>query len=83
MFVERVPMQPLFPLEVKKKLSDIVSTNPVLPLANGRNHETQAGKADIDVVVTNHEINDYQRTRGITTNCNYVVLFPYYSLSSQ
>ena len=38
---------------------------------------------DIDVVVTNHEINDYQRTRGITTNCNYVVLFPYYSLASQ
>ena len=52
-------------------------------LANGRDHATQAGNADIDVVVTNHEINDYQRTRGITTNCNYVVLFPYYSLSSQ
>ena len=52
-------------------------------LANGRDHATQAGHADIDVVVTNHEINDYQRTRGITTNCNYVVLFPYYSLASQ
>lgn len=52
-------------------------------LANGRDHATQAGKADIDIVVTNHEINDYQRTRGILTNCNYVVLFPYYSLATQ
>lgn len=52
-------------------------------LANGRDHETQKGDADIDILVTNHEINDYQRTRGILTNCNYVVLFPFYSLSSQ
>ena len=52
-------------------------------LANGRDHETQKGVADIDIVVTNHEINDYQRTRGILTNCNYVVLFPFYSLATQ
>lgn len=52
-------------------------------LANGRDHETQKGLADIDIVVTNHEINDYQRTRGILTNCNYVVLFPFYSLATQ
>ena len=52
-------------------------------LANGRDHETQAGKADIDIVVTNHEINDRNRTRGILTNCNYVVLFPFYSLATQ
>ena len=36
-----------------------------------------------DELVTNHEINDYQRTRGILTNCNYVVLFPFYSLATQ
>lgn len=52
-------------------------------LANGRDHETQKGMADIDILVTNHEINDYQRTRGILTNCNYVVLFPFYSLATQ
>lgn len=52
-------------------------------LANGRDHETQKGVADIDILVTNHEINDYQRTRGILTNCNYVVLFPFYSLATQ
>ena len=52
-------------------------------LANGRDHESQKGIADIDIVVTNHEINDYQRTRGILTNCNYVVLFPFYSLATQ
>lgn len=52
-------------------------------LANGRDHATQAGKADIDIVVTNHEINDRNRTRGILTNCNYIVLFPFYSLASQ
>lgn len=52
-------------------------------LANGRDHTTQAGEADIDVLVTNHEINDYQRTRSILTNCNYVVLFPFYSLATQ
>ena len=52
-------------------------------LANGRDHESQKGDADIDILVTNHEINDYQRTRGILTNCNYVVLFPFYSLATQ
>lgn len=52
-------------------------------LANGRDHATQAGKADIDIVVTNHEINDRNRTRGVLTNCNYIVLFPFYSLTSQ
>lgn len=52
-------------------------------LCNGRDHATQSGAADIDVIITNHEINDYQRTRYILTECNYLVLFPQCSLKKQ
>ena len=52
-------------------------------LCNGRDHETQEGHADIDVVVTNHEINDYQNTKYILTECNYIVLFPYFTTAEQ
>ena len=53
---------------VQKLISDILS--------NGRDHATQAGIADIDIIVTNHEVNDYGRTKRLLTECNYVVLFP-------
>lgn len=52
-------------------------------LANGRDHKTQAGKADIDVIVTNHEINDAWRTKNILTECCYVLLFPSASTAGQ
>ena len=52
-------------------------------LCNGRDHETQEGHADIDVVVTNHEINDYQNTKYILTECNYLVLYPYFTTAEQ
>ena len=53
---------------VQKLISDILS--------NGRDHATQKGIADIDIIVTNHEVNDYGRTKRLLTECNYVVLFP-------
>ena len=53
---------------VQKLISDILS--------NGRDHATQAGIADIDIIITNHEVNDYKRTKKLLTECNYVVLFP-------
>ena len=53
---------------VVKLISDILS--------NGRDHATQRGVADIDIIVTNHEVNDYGRTKRMLTECNYVVLFP-------
>ena len=53
---------------VQKLISDILS--------NGRDHATQAGIADIDIIITNHEVNDYKRTKPMLTECNYVVLFP-------
>ena len=34
------------------------------------------GIADIDIIITNHEVNDYKRTKPMLTECNYVVLFP-------
>ena len=52
-------------------------------LCNGRDHETQEAYADIDVVVTNHEINDYQNTKYILTECNYIVLYPYFTTAEQ
>ena len=48
-------------------------------LSNGRDHATQKGIADIDnniIIITNHEVNDYKRTKPMLTECNYVVLFP-------
>ena len=53
---------------VQKLISDILS--------NGRDHASQAGIADIDIIITNHEVNDYKRTKPMLTECNYVVLFP-------
>lgn len=53
---------------VQKLISDILS--------NGRDHATQKGIADIDIIITNHEVNDYKRTKPMLTECNYVVLFP-------
>ena len=60
---------------VQKLISDILS--------NGRDHATQAGIADIDIIVTNHEVNDYGRTKRLLTECNYVVLFPSATVSRQ
>ena len=45
-------------------------------LSNGRDHKTQSGKADIDIIVSNHEINDYRRTKYYLSDSEYVVLFP-------
>lgn len=45
-------------------------------LSNGRDHATQTGASDVDIIITNHEINDYQRTKNILTECAWVVLFP-------
>ena len=53
---------------VQKLISDILS--------NGRDHATQQGIADIDIIITNHEVNDYRRTKPMLTECNYIVLFP-------
>lgn len=52
-------------------------------LCNGRDHETQKAFADIDVVVTNHEINDYLNTKYILTESTYVVLFPFFTTGDQ
>lgn len=52
-------------------------------LCNGRDHDTQKALADIDVVVTNHEINDYLNTKYILTESNYVVIFPYFTTGDQ
>lgn len=64
---------------LRKKVYDLLND----ALCNGRDHATQAAKADIDVIVTNHEINDYQRTKSVLTECNYVVIFPAYSVKKQ
>lgn len=45
-------------------------------LSNGRDHTTQKGIADIDIIISNHELNDYRRTKYILSDCQYVVLFP-------
>ena len=42
-----------------KKVYDLLND----ALCNRRDHTTQTGEADIDLVITNHEINDYQRTK--------------------
>ena len=55
-----------------KKVYDLLND----ALCNGRDHTTQKGEADIDLVITNHEINDYTRTKSMINNCNYIVLFP-------
>lgn len=52
-------------------------------LCNGRDHETQKAFADIDVVVTNHEINDYLNTKYILTESTYIVLFPFFTTGDQ
>lgn len=63
------------------RISDKKSSNAVYKLAsdilsNGRDHTTQAGMADIDCIITNHEANDWLKTRTALTECNWVVLFP-------
>lgn len=62
-----------------KKVYDLMG----VALSTGRDHATQNGEADIDVVITNHEINDYLRTKNILTECNYMVMFPQCSLKKQ
>ena len=66
-----------------KEVKDLVYKILYDALYNGRDHETQQGYADIDVVVTNHEINDYQNTKYILTECNYIVLYPYFTTAEQ
>ena len=46
-------------------------------------NQAENGEAVIDVVITNHEINDYLRTKNILTECNYMVMFPQCSLKKQ
>lgn len=53
---------------IQRLISDILS--------NGRDHKTQTGKEDIDIIVTNHELNDYRRTKYTLSDCEYVCLFP-------
>ena len=62
-----------------KKVYDLLND----ALCNGRDHTTQKGEADIDLVITNHEINDYTRTKSMINNCNYIVLFPQCSPATQ
>lgn len=64
---------------VIKKVYDLMG----VALSTGRDHATQNGEADIDVVITNHEINDYLRTKNVLTECNYMVMFPQCSLKKQ
>ena len=47
------------------RIRDKVLMKKVYDLLNGRDHTTQTGEADIDLVITNHEINDYQRTKSM------------------
>ena len=71
---DRIPNKGLI-----KKVYDLMG----IALSTGRDHRTQNGDADIDVIITNHEINDYLRTKNILTECNYMVLFPMCSLKKQ
>lgn len=45
-------------------------------LANGRGHEKHDGNGDLHVICTSHATNDYQRTKFMFENSNYVALFP-------
>lgn len=63
------------------RIADKKSSNAVYKLAsdilsNGRDHTTQAGCADLDCIITNHEANDWLKTRTALTECNWVILFP-------
>ena len=71
---DRIPNKVLI-----KKVYDLMG----MALSTGRDHATQNGDADIDVIITNHEINDYLRTKPILTECNYLVMFPQCSLKKQ
>ena len=59
-----------------KKINDGVQKLITDILSNGRDHTTQTNQADIDIIVTNHELNDYRRTKYILSDCEFVVLFP-------
>ena len=71
---DRIPSKPLM-----KKVYDLMG----MALSTGRDHTTQNGDADIDVIITNHEINDFLRTKPMLTECNYLVMFPQCSLKKQ
>ena len=71
---DRIPSKPLM-----KKVYDLMG----MALSTGRDHTTQNGDADIDVIITNHEINDFLRTKPVLTECNYLVMFPQCSLKKQ
>lgn len=45
-------------------------------LANGRGHEKHDGNGDLHVICTSHATNDYQKTKFMFENSNYVALFP-------
>lgn len=50
-------------------------------LGNGRAHQTD-GK-DISLFLTYHTINNYKDTKFYIENCDYIVLFPEYTLAGQ
>lgn len=45
-------------------------------LANGRGHRKHNGEGDIHVIYTGHSLNDYLRTKYVTENCDYIIVFP-------
>ena len=45
-------------------------------LANGRGHRKHNGEGDVHVIYTGHSLNDYMKTKYVTENCDYVVVFP-------
>ncbi len=44
-------------------------------LLNGRDHT--GGGADIDILITNHVVNEYIHTKSSIENCMYICLFPF------
>lgn len=58
---------------VQKLMADI--------LVNGRGHKNKID--DIHFIATTHTLNDYQKTKYLTENCEYIALFPLSTLEKQ
>ena len=58
--------------EVEKKVFALMED----ALANGRDHKTHDGTHDVHVIITNHALNDYKKTKYSLENSDYVAVFP-------
>lgn len=45
-------------------------------IQNGRDHENKNNKDQIYVIVTNHQITDYRKTRDLLNECTSITVFP-------